>query len=529
MPKRSRSSLGRDTAAAKRARLERQNESSSEKEERLARLRATAATRRGQERPEERETRLSSLRSAAATRCEQEGPEERETRLSSLQSAAATRRERESPEERGARLEADRQRHAHRVRQQWKENKFSALNYNPLIEYALDKMVAIGEMNIECPHCAALRFKEEPPELCYANGKVKLPPLMEPPEPLYSLLENLHPMSKPFFQQIRSYNCAFQITSFGAKQIIEGRFMPTFKVQGQIYHLVGSLLPAVPGKSEFLQMYFIEDYDVQASRRCNVIPNLDKNLVHALQQMLHSCNRYVTSFRYQVENATNIQDLKLLIHADRKPAEAHRGRFNALTVNEVAVVLVGQEYGGRRDIVFQRRDSKLHRVSETHRSYDALQYPLLLPRGEDGYSIDIPQYNPSTKTYVHNKTVSAAQFDAYRMMVRNGEYNIFLRSSRLAHQYRTDNFAKIESERLQYYRFNQTKPRADSYIHLRDALRENEDVTGVGQMVILPSSFTGMTILNICCTKIGKNISNGEALISLLQKNKVVLQALWKH
>lgn len=46
------------------------------------------------------------------------------------------------------------------------------------------------------------------------------------------------------------------MTSFGAKQITEGPFMPTFK--GQVYHLIGSLL--ADSEPRFLQIYFVSDY-----------------------------------------------------------------------------------------------------------------------------------------------------------------------------------------------------------------------------------------------------------------------------
>lgn len=55
---------------------------------------------------------------------------------------------------------------------------------------------------------------------------------------LYNLLLNT---SKPFMDRFRKYNYCFQMTSFGAKQIIKDGFMPTFKVKGQMYHLIGSL------------------------------------------------------------------------------------------------------------------------------------------------------------------------------------------------------------------------------------------------------------------------------------------------
>jgi hypothetical protein len=56
----------------------------------------------------------------------------------------------------------------------------------------------------------------------------------------------------------------------------------------------------------------------------------------------------------------------------------------------------------------------------------------------------------------------------------------------VVHQY-----AKIESERLAIIRRNQTKLRAESYVHLQDALHSNGHRNDIGQLVILPSSSTG--------------------------------------
>lgn len=52
-------------------------------------------------------------------------------------------------------------------------------------------------------------------------------------------------------------------------------------------------------------------------------------------------------------------------------------------------------------------------------------------------------------------------------------------------------YAKIESERLLYIRLHQTKLRVDNYIHLRDAVANDADVSNQGQLVILPSTYTG--------------------------------------
>lgn len=288
------------------------------------------------------------------------------------------------------------------------------------------------------------------------------------------------------------------MTSFGANVIAEGHFMPTFKVKGQVYHLAGSLLPSLPNDHKFLQIYFVGDHHEQANIRCNRIPNLDFNLVSQLQNMLHEHNAIVRSFVTSIEQAPPNQDFEVVIYADKTPADQHRGRYNAPTTDEVAVVISGQEFG-RRDIVLYSRDGgTLKRISETHRSYDTLQYPLMLCRGEDGYSISIPQVDPvmhtpqlDPVTGLPRKTVSSMSFYAYRLMVKNGHFNMLHRFGALFNQFVVDMYAKIETERLMFIKNNQKQLRAEEYIHLQDAITADGNVNDIGRLFILPSSFTG--------------------------------------
>lgn len=52
-------------------------------------------------------------------------------------------------------------------------------------------------------------------------------------------------------------------------------------------------------------------------------------------------------------------------------------------------------------------------------------------------------------------------------------------------------YAKIETERLNFIRFNQKKLRSEEYIHLRDAINNDGNVNDVGKMIILPATYTG--------------------------------------
>ncbi|XP_054711426.1 uncharacterized protein LOC129221016 [Uloborus diversus] len=183
-----------------------------------------------------------------------------------------------------------------------------------------------------------------------------------------------------------------------------------------------------------------------------------------------------------------------MIHADRMPANAHKGRFNAPSANEVALVIVGQQFQ-QRDIILESRNAKQQRISELHRAYDALQYPLMFCYGEDGYSVDVLQQDtadklgPTTKLPV-KKTVSAAQFYSWRIMLRDTEENYLLRYCALLSQFLVDEYAKIETEKLNFLKYNQSKLRSEEYIHLRDEVGRY-DADQIGRRVVLPSSFIG--------------------------------------
>jgi len=52
-----------------------------------------------------------------------------------------------------------------------------------------------------------------------------------------------------------------------------------------------------------------------------------------------------------------------------------------------------------RDIRIKRRDNTVHTIEDcSHRSYYALQYPLIFWEGENGYHLNIIHRNPATDT-----------------------------------------------------------------------------------------------------------------------------------
>ncbi|CAE1151057.1 NCBP1 [Acanthosepion pharaonis] len=164
------------------------------------------------------------------------------------------------------------------------------------------------------------------------DGKVQLPPFQELPAPLKALLEGSSPDSKHFLAKTRRYNCAFQMTSFGGNAFREVGWNPTFKVQGQVYHRIGSLLPETATDSAILQIY----YNQRADTRMGIIPENDtgqdnhprRDIIMSLQQMLHETKSYVRSFKYALENYTS-SDFIIVIDAGKRPQGEHERRYNA--------------------------------------------------------------------------------------------------------------------------------------------------------------------------------------------------------
>ena len=112
----------------------------------------------------------------------------------------------------------------------------------------------MGPMDVECPYCRALHWKEEhltrsslrSPKFgkCCLSGKIWLPTLNQPPPELHNLLSSQDPRAKGFRTNIRKYNDTLAMTSVGRNLLpMEGGGPYVFKVHGSLSHWAGFLLP----------------------------------------------------------------------------------------------------------------------------------------------------------------------------------------------------------------------------------------------------------------------------------------------
>ena len=189
--------LAADRESQKRKRAE---ESKEQQGNRLEADRERKNRKRAEELPEQRESRLAAKRESEKRRRAEELPEQHETRLAAKRESEKRRRAEESQEQQEIRLAADRE-SKKRKRAEESEQPESyrlAFRYSPVDDYSLSRCVQIGTMSKICPYCKALKFNGETMGMCCASGKVKLPLLAAPPEPLKTFLTGTTSESKRF-------------------------------------------------------------------------------------------------------------------------------------------------------------------------------------------------------------------------------------------------------------------------------------------------------------------------------------------
>lgn len=140
----------------------------------------------------------------------------------------------------------------------------------------------------------------------------------------------------------------------------------------------------------------------EVNQRSAISSITKRNIIESLQGMFHQHNELIRLFTTALDRMPS-DDFKIVIRADKRPTGEHERRYNAPQIEEVAIVIVGEEFESR-DIILQRRNDSIQRVSETHRSYDALQYPVIFCRGEDGYHFNIKLRDPITSKLNYSLT-----------------------------------------------------------------------------------------------------------------------------
>jgi hypothetical protein len=329
----------------------------------------------------------------------------------------------------------------------------------------------------------------------------------------------------------------------------------TFRICGQVVHKISPFLPAEGAQPKFSQIY-IRDPQEQTDLRLATFNELNPDLLQELQAYLEEKNPFCQVYKSIGEREREmgrdaVSELRIVMRAEMKPQGRRRLQYDRPSISEVAVLMPGEEGAtGRREIIIKsRNDDRFIRINESHSVCDGLQYATFHPEGENGWAFNTyPKQRPAQQPQQQqqllpndqgfdvqqgqdgqddqhdqheqiivdgfndqeedgnndnahdqeptSKFLSARQFYAYRLQIRpisEEDPRCYLwMCGRLAHQYVVDQYAKIESERLNFLRKNQRRIRVELYGGLIDAIAADLPAQDVGrQLTVLPSSYIG--------------------------------------
>ncbi len=272
-------------------------------------------------------------------------------------------------------------------------------------------------------------------------------------------------------------------------------FSPNVKIQGKIYHSIGSLFPETGDQKKFAQIY-VHDEDIslaQEARERGQIQKryghrLDHRILLSLTEMMHNLNPFVKDFKTASDLPESvIRETKLVLRKDKKPSEEHSRRYNLPVTNEVALIALNESHDPA-DVVINLRGGGVQRISDLNRTFDPLHYVLLFPLGDEGWHVDLWQTKDDG---TRGNKISPTMFYSHKLQVREGHFNALIRSGRLMQEYAVAQFYKADRQRLKWLLANQEKIRAEKYNGLMDAVHSNDSNEDIGQRVILPATHYG--------------------------------------
>ncbi|CAG8758628.1 24213_t:CDS:2, partial [Dentiscutata erythropus] len=191
-------------------------------------------------------------------------------------------------------------------------------------------IISNHEIDQTCQHCKAKfwmikkdqnsRIAAPKFSLCCTNNKVQLPPLLEPLPYLLNFYTLTNPNAVEFHKHARA----------------------NFRIHGQVYHLIGSLLPNEGHILAFAQLYIYNTAN-EITNCQNSIHELNENVLQSLQNMLDICNPYIQNFWHARDIISDniITEILMIICSDRNQDICY---YNALTASNVAAIIVGDRY-----------------------------------------------------------------------------------------------------------------------------------------------------------------------------------------
>ncbi|KAL7448797.1 hypothetical protein ACHAWC_000934, partial [Mediolabrus comicus] len=296
-------------------------------------------------------------------------------------------------------------------------------------EMILETSLYLGKMDKKCYYCKARGFGGEVQNkiegddlvdfgsLCCKSGQVKgireynLPPQLEK---LYT--DQQDEDAKRFRKKSRLFNNGMAMCSVAAEKGWKNRCNNNktdcmLTASGQLYRRIGPLQPKQGENPKCVQCFFYGPEEAAKHRAFNSFGGqkktrreslMDKRIFAKLHNILIGAkNKYIETFLgvkeyiQKMNLKEKVRDIVLALHANESTDTLiHEGRLNAPRVKEVALLMPNELSASQeRFLAFNYATPEdcagLQFIPDFHRSYDALQYPLIFPDGQDGWHFNL--------------------------------------------------------------------------------------------------------------------------------------------
>ncbi|EGG08986.1 uncharacterized protein MELLADRAFT_34736 [Melampsora larici-populina 98AG31] len=270
----------------------------------------------------------------------------------------------------------------------------------------------LGPQDHVCQHCGAFRWGQERTQQnikdkkevytnCCQKGDVKLPIADFDGDPIPDYLRHLLIANDAEFQKyiIRHNNAiAFASMCVDFDGSITGPHRShTFRMAGELKHLIGSMYPDNLNRPVFAQIFFLGDGGQdELNKRMNWHTKINdagqrqemikRRTLRKLQDLMNDVNIYARYFKMAATILTPGSTKRIMLKT-LPPGPRESRTYNRPNFEEVAALVEeGQPINDQpRQFIMHTHGSALKPMTDLHTSYFSLRYPLLMPYGSQSW------------------------------------------------------------------------------------------------------------------------------------------------
>ncbi|KAL3106634.1 hypothetical protein niasHT_012494 [Heterodera trifolii] len=266
----------------------------------------------------------------------------------------------------------------------------------------------------KCSHCGALLFPHEDSSICCRQGRVVLPKLNPHPKELAELLidENQSREGKEFVRHMSRYNNLLQFASVSAgnKPCPAGGPMAVI-LNGEFHRRISSMQAGTTQTPGFGQLYILDPVEAMEQTKKSHIYWGKNHKRKSLCRKTTRLHRPYKQAREQLQKLLRLQRTEELrffrmtllnersAPSGMKDPKLHPHQIITPSTGEGMFAIHADPNGvpETKGIWVENKQGQLNEIGPFSPWTDSLTYPLILPKGDDGYKIRMPYAKPAQR------------------------------------------------------------------------------------------------------------------------------------